>query len=61
MVLNNALDLNENNNNYVKFWIQASLMFAVPWGIGGALCPETRQFFDSFYKGVWKGYCIFYT
>ncbi|XP_049962028.1 dynein axonemal heavy chain 12-like [Schistocerca serialis cubense] len=55
MLMDDALVLNGNNNNYVRFWLQAAFVFGGSWTFASVLDDEGRVMFDEFYKGIWKG------
>lgn len=53
MVIDDAIEINQDD--YQKFlitWIQAAVVFALTWGIGGLLNDESRKKFDQFHKKV---------
>ncbi|XP_031627371.1 dynein heavy chain 12, axonemal [Contarinia nasturtii] len=55
MVIDDAIEINQDD--YQKFlitWIQAAVVFAFTWGIGGILNEESRTKFDQFHKRIWS-------
>nr|XP_024218054.1 dynein heavy chain 7, axonemal isoform X1 [Halyomorpha halys] len=43
-----------SDNEYFSNWIQATIMLAIFWGIGGTLDASSREKFDVFYKKMWS-------
>lgn len=64
MVIDDAIEINADD--YQKFlvtWIQAAVIFAIAWGIGGILNDESRRAFDLFHKKVSnfiENYVVYY-
>lgn len=54
MTLNKAIS-KFNGEYLIVAWIEATMMFAVVWGIGGILDAQSRAQFDEFYKEIWRG------
>lgn len=53
MLLDDASnDSPEDVDKYAVTWIQAALLFATVWGVGGVLDLNSRKIFDYFVKSV---------
>lgn len=53
MLLDEAIEENpEDYDKYIVGHIQAAMLFALSWGVGGVLNTESREKFDAFLKGV---------
>ncbi|XP_034943575.1 dynein heavy chain 12, axonemal [Chelonus insularis] len=44
----------KNIESYISSWIQAAMMLAVVWGIGGTLDADSRVHFNHFCASLWK-------
>lgn len=44
----------EEEAKYLLCWIQAALVYAGVWGLGGILDSESRERFDEFFKDLWR-------
>uniref|UniRef100_A0A336LVJ1 CSON005797 protein n=1 Tax=Culicoides sonorensis TaxID=179676 RepID=A0A336LVJ1_CULSO len=55
MLLSNAFKLNPDEaDKFFKSWIQAAMLFALVWGVGGILDKISRGKFDGYLKAMWK-------
>jgi len=45
----------EREQKYMRAWITAAILFAVPWSIGGILDADSRAKFDAFLRPLVSG------
>ncbi|XP_044001725.1 dynein axonemal heavy chain 12 [Aphidius gifuensis] len=54
MFIDDAIEENPNQEDDLNFWIQASMILAVVWGIGGTLDSNSIEKFNNYYISLWK-------
>lgn len=43
------------DNKHLKSWLTGSILFAIPWSIGGCMDNDSRKKFDTFYRELMAG------
>ncbi|XP_015126095.2 dynein heavy chain 12, axonemal [Diachasma alloeum] len=54
MYMDDAVEENDDYESNVEFWIQAAMMLAIVWGIGGTLDADSLEKFNDFCISLWK-------
>lgn len=56
MFMNDAVEENDSQDmdQYIDYWLQASFLTALVWGVGGTLDVDSRAKFNEFVTTLWK-------
>lgn len=52
--LNDAVEDNDDYEENIEFWIQAAMILAMVWGVGGTLNYDSIEKFNDFYIDIWR-------